>query len=139
MAALSPRLSWSQNQVRAHQALVEGNLFGLGHCVAKAQAIIDGADPLDVLRGWKVRSFYENLRLGNDSAAVTLDRHSYSVLEGEVRGDYDQRELKHLWFYEGAADVYRTLAKELDVPTPALQAITWLTWRRIKAGRLLPN
>src|SRR6266542_4430855 len=62
IAALSPQTSWSHNMTLANRAFIEG--FASGHTtdfVTKANAILDGETPLDVLGGDKVRNFYANI------------------------------------------------------------------------------
>ena len=71
IAALSPRQTWAHNLVMARQCLARETLRGLGDPIRKACAIRDGAAPLDVLRGDKVRAFYR--AICGDACAVVLD------------------------------------------------------------------
>src|SRR5690606_6619528 len=92
--------------------------------------ILAGEDPLDVLKGDKVRSFYLNI-LG-DTDAVTVDRHAPELYLGKRVADRARPSVgKRL--YREASDASRTAAAQAPrQPTPRdLQAITWLVWRRI--------
>jgi hypothetical protein len=80
VAALSPMNGWSANMTLA-RGLTERYLageamptsgFGLRGNVLKAWRILDGQDPLDVLRGQKVTAFYANIM--GDPNAVTVER-----------------------------------------------------------------
>jgi hypothetical protein len=131
IAALSPRMPWGRNKELAVRAFADGHASGtLGNSVRAANRILAGEDPLDVLKGDKVRSFYLNI-LG-DTDAVTVDRHALEVYLGKRFADKDRPSVgKRL--YREASDAYRTAAAEAARPlTPRdLQAITWLVWRRI--------
>lgn len=73
IAALSPRQTWAQNLKMARACLARdaAGLRGLGDPIRKACAIRDGAQPLDILRGDKVRAFYR--AICGESTAVVLD------------------------------------------------------------------
>lgn len=85
IAALSPQLGWWQNVMLARQALDAG-IMAQGHThdnMRKVNAILAGAEPLDVLGGLKVRSFYRNMRSGGfDVEHVTVDRHAFDIATG---------------------------------------------------------
>ena len=59
IAALSPMVSWSNNERLARYALLHGRAIGHfpANC-AKANRIMYGEHPLSVLGGHKVRAFY---------------------------------------------------------------------------------
>lgn len=131
IAALSPRMSWPVN-VGAATTLVNAAARGREDAplVAgfeanreKAWAILtDGYDnPLDVLGGPKVTSFYRNL-IG-DLDAVTVDVWAARAA-GEDRGSFTPKQ------YERIADAYREVAKLLDIPPRNVQAAVWVTIRR---------
>lgn len=70
VAALSPRIHWVRNVEVARQCLARVPVRGVFRVnLAKAEAIRDGAKPLDVLSGPKVRAFYRAL-VGDESGAV---------------------------------------------------------------------
>lgn len=129
IAALSPRMPWGRNKELAVRAFADGHASGtLGNSVRAADRILAGEDPLDVLKGDKVRSFYLNIM--GDTDAVTVDRHALEVYLGKRFADKDRPSIgKRL--YREASDAYREAA-DIAGDTPRdVQAITWLVWRRI--------
>ncbi len=123
IAALSPRCRWSENLRRADRALATGVARGL--FAHKAQAIIDGTRPLDVLSGPKVRAFYRNIT-GN-LHAITLDVWAvtawlgYKASEAEVK-----RRLERKGGYETVAEAYRVAAHEFGLAPAEFQAAVWV-------------
>lgn len=132
IAALSPRMPWDRNLAIAERAFVEGRASGaMGANVAKAQAILDGADPLDVLGGLKVRSFYANI-VFPDGPDVTIDRHAFDIVKGRATSDRERSGLSRKGVYDMHAEYYREAGTILGLTGAQAQAITWCTWRRIK-------
>lgn len=128
IAALSPLMPWDRNVALARAAFDNGQAHGgLGRNVAKADAIIAGADPLDVLGGDKVRSFYANI-VNPWGDAVTIDRHAYDIATGVKRGNDRPNIGKQVYREMSAA--YIAAAERLSIFPLELQAVTWVTWRR---------
>ena len=135
VAALSPMLSWPRNMVVAADVYAGARSGCLSANIAKAVRILDGEDPLDVLRGTKVRAFYANIM--GDPDTVTVDRHAIMVADNRT---YTGNELK---FTAGnvkrIADEYREAARILSDETgrnltPAMvQATVWVWWRKTHA------
>jgi hypothetical protein len=81
LAALSPQVSWKRNVELAESAIVS-HLSGLpitgqtGDNCAKAQRVLDGSSPLDVLGGLKVRAFYQCILAKGQTDSVCIDRHA---------------------------------------------------------------
>jgi hypothetical protein len=96
----------------------------------KADAIAAGADPLDVLGGRKVRSFYRNI-VGH-TGHVTVDRHAVAIVAGRPLTDREGKVLERIGPYTYVAGAYRAAARRLGVAPTELQAVTWLVWRRLK-------
>lgn len=70
IAALSPQVQWVRNLTMAREILRDGVTTGQTSAnLTKAYRIADGARPLTVLGGPKVRAFYRAL-MGDESAAV---------------------------------------------------------------------
>lgn len=125
VAALSPGLNWTLN-VGAALRLISGvKCPAYGANVKKGKQILFGEDPLDVLGGQKVRSFYRNIiSCGNNCSSVTIDRWAVKVAIG-----------KHAWneelsaptpkHYERLEDAYKQVSRDLGIPVTELQAITW--------------
>lgn len=138
IAALSPQKAWEGN-VWAARALpiMRDSLKGVTAANrTKALRILDGEPWQDVLGGRKVRNFAECIETQGDTDAVCLDRHALAIYQARVPTD---KELAKLFaseaFYKEVADVYRLAAREVNLTPAQLQAITWTTWRRVKAGR----
>lgn len=129
LAAVSPMLSWERNVIVARNAFAEGHVTGvLSRNAAKGNAILAGADPLDVLGGDKVRSFYMNILNPEGTDAVTVDRHAYDVATGVRIAENNRPKLskKH---YNAIADEYRRAAAIVGLAPSQVQAITWTVWR----------
>ena len=140
IAALSPLQSWPTNVVNARK-IYAGIFTGLGlkRNVAKAVAIYNGAAPLDVLGGPKVRAFYATILDPAISHAVVIDRHAIDIAFGAVQDDIARMAMVNITKarngYEILAESYRAAAGIISannsVISPAeLQAITWTFWRR---------
>ena len=131
IAALSPELSWENNQAEAVQ-LITAHAAGIDPAaaytsqaypaqLAKAVRILDGADPADVLRGPKESAFYHNL--AGREEYVTLDRHAVTAC-GVEYGLHNRK----LW-REGMQRMYTIIARERGVTPAQLQAIVWTVER----------
>ena len=131
IAALSPMMPWERNVMLARRTFEAGTLDGgaLTSNVLKANRIMAGESPLDVLGGDKVRSFFTNIvdPMGDN---VTVDRHAHDIAMGRFYTDKERRIGKRV--YREIADEYREVADMVGIPVPGTQAITWVTWRRVK-------
>ena len=122
VAALSPRLSWTYN-VRAAEALLGSadHIPGVFRAnLAKAQSIADGARPLTVLSGPKVRAFYRAL-MGDTSAAVV------DVWTARAAGVNPAGLSPKL--YDQVARALKLGADEVGTTTSSLQAVAWVSVR----------
>jgi hypothetical protein len=146
LAALSPRMPWERNIMLAARAYEEFHNYPqdsawasgalLANCV-KADRILRGEDPLDVLGGDKVRAFFETIA-DPMSDAVVVDRHAFDVAMGRVTNDESRAALGRVGMYERFAKRYVMAARHLSQETGAnisasqVQAVTWTVWRRLK-------
>lgn len=130
IAALSPLNSWGANVNLAARLLASGGLTEgyLKVGLAKANAILAGSDPLDVLRSDKVRNFYLCIESGGDTGAVCVDRHAYS-LAVDVRFEGETMPSLSAGRYAAVSAAYGRAAARLDVSAARVQAVTWLEWR----------
>lgn len=130
IAALSPRMPWGRNMTLAQQAFSDTGLTGgcLGANIVKAQRIIAGEDPLDVLGGDKVRSFYGNI-IDPLSDNVTVDAHAFDIAHGMTFGK-DRPNIGKI-IYRELSDAYREVAAINDFAPGEVQAITWVSWRNL--------
>lgn len=128
IAALSAQSSWVRN-VREATALCAGRpVANVRERVDKAERILNGEDPLDVLPvGLKTGSFFACIADPDDAWHVVIDRHAHDVAMGERYGNAN-RGLSYRPRYARYADAYRLAAQRLGVLPSVLQAITWLVW-----------
>src|SRR6478736_4256550 len=132
LAALSPNTSWPQNKVRALTLVTTGEVRHFPDAVGKAKRILAGEEPLSVLGGPKVRSFYTDIMdLPND--VVTIDRHAIDIAMGKPLKNAERAPWQKGRNYASIARMYVDVAREYDVTPNQLQAITWVWWRKNKA------
>lgn len=131
-AAISPMLSWERNISCAESLLANGTAPCLKKNVRKGILILEGVDPLDVLGGRKVRSFYHNILLPDTSYEVTIDRHAFDVAVGCTTDDRTRKALNRVGMYDQFRRLYRDAARELGCLPHQVQAVTWLAWKRTK-------
>ena len=135
IAALSPLQQWPVNKSMAQQWYEGRRNVHTAPNVAKAQAIWDGATPLDVLGGRKVRAFYSNI-MGMDTAeTVTIDRHAIMVCEGRVINESEIKKYfgvrKNRQYVDEYIRAAAILSREFGPLTPReVQATVWVWWRR---------
>lgn len=131
LAALSPATGWGDNTAGAIEFICTGHMSAQTPLFnERATAILNGADPADVLGGRKVRSFFANLSEPGFPGAVTIDRHALSLVFGRPLSEREQKTLLSLGAYTFVAAAYRAAARRIGILPHELQAITWLTWRR---------
>lgn len=132
VAALSPRNKWERNMVDAEQVILHGEQATVCTFHAnktKAVRMINGEEPLDVLAGNKVRAFYNDILYHNTTPMVCVDSHAYAVATGY--GERIQVKVIPDDDYALVSDAYTGLSQALCIRPCQLQAITWLTYRRI--------
>lgn len=134
LASLSPGVSWDNNVDGAIELAATGAAFSYQSTDnnRKALAILDGADPADVLGGRKVRSFFANILSPATSGAVTIDRHALSILFGKSLSERELKVLGRIGIYTASAGIYRAVARIYGIRPLQLQAISWVAWRRLK-------
>ena len=129
IAAVSPLNSWGANVNLATRIIAAGGMLNgyLGVGLRKANAILMGLDPVDVLRSQKVAAFYQGIISNGQTDAVCVDRHSYSVAVGERTVNVPSITPAR---YVALQSAYVRAAATVPGVSPAeLQAITWLAWR----------
>lgn len=141
VAALSPLNGWGNNKRKAAELIskrgritvVKGqkNGIGLGANVAKAIAIYNGADPLDVLGGDKVRAFYRTILDPMGDIDPVIDRHAFDIAVGERTDAKRRGRLDNKGVYAEFANAYREAAKIAGIGSAQMQAVTWIAWRNI--------
>lgn len=141
VAALSPMNGWANNKRKAAELISkrarivvekgQPNGIGLGTNVQKAIDIYNGADPLDVLSGNKVRAFYSTILDPFGKVPVTVDRHAFDIALGQRTNDKARSILSRKGVYEAFADAYVNAAIVAGIGNAEMQAVTWVAWRRI--------
>jgi hypothetical protein len=134
VAALSPQMNWKYN-VREAVRMVNGKQpLGYGRNIAKARRILwDGEQPLDVLGGNKVRSFYANiLSAGEDDKQVTIDTWALRIACDDVKytGSITDKQ------YARIRKAYQHVADNFGILATELQAITWVHIRSLVNMRI---
>lgn len=140
IAALSPLNGWNNNKRKAMQVIANrgrivigpdgSNGIGLSKNVEKAVAIYNGADPRIVLRGLKVRAFFETILDPTGDVIPVIDRHAFDIAVGEKTNDVRRGILSRKGVYHEFANAYRTAAKSAGIGSAQMQAVTWVQWRR---------
>lgn len=150
IAALSPNNVWQRNLTDAHNIIRSYVLHGAGDarqvkvCTfngnkEKAIDILNGNDPLEVLGGLKVRSFYSLILHPLDPENVCIDGHAYSIWKGErVSTSSTPKITPRLYAeiqqsYRDAAQRISTVTGEDWLPSQ-IQAVTWVTHRNLYRG-----
>ena len=145
-AALSPNNKWDRNVINARDlcaAYVNGDdmdsvkVSTYNKMKEKAwsilQAMPDHNGVISILNGQKIVSFYRNI-MGDDTC--TIDGHARNIAYGERIGLTDDKTNIGVKEYRTLQAAYVDAAKRTRVNGRALkafelQAITWVTWRRI--------
>ena len=139
LAALSPALLWVDSIPIAYDIAATGTVgtdaFTTDGNIVKALAIKDGADPLTVLVGNKVRAFYASIVAKGETDAVCVDRHAMAIVAGRKLTDREQGGIGNVGAYDAVALAYVDAAAALGLAPAVLQAITWVTWRRLTFRR----
>lgn len=131
IAALSPLKRWDTNVNLARNAFSTGIVTGnMPLHNAIAQRILDGEHPLDVMRGDKTRNFTMAIATGGNSDIATIDRHAHDIAMARVFTDDTRKIGKRV--YRDMAAGYRECADYFGESVNAIQAITWIVWRREK-------
>lgn len=131
IAALSPQTGWERNVANAHAYAKDTNakVTQTTTQTNKAQRILLGEHPLDVLHGMKERSFYQNIADPSDPNPVTIDRHAHDIAAGRKNDSNNGRGLQTPSRYDNFADAYHAAAHHLGIPVAnQVQAATWVHW-----------
>ena len=146
IAALSPRNRWERN-IQDADAIISGYTSGGADQASKIKVctftsnknkaikileLADGfqgmTEVLDILSGPKMQEFASCI--AGESDALCIDGHAYCIWAGERTGLADVPSIGVKMRKAIKAD-YVKAAKKLGLTSSALQAITWVTWRRL--------
>lgn len=104
--------------------------------VRRAVHCLNGGDPREALSGPKVTAFYDLLAGG--SGGVVIDRHAFDICRGVKAGVREGGQDGQVTpsRYRLAARAYREAAEVLGETPHAVQATTWIHWRRAHGARV---
>jgi hypothetical protein len=85
-----------------------------------------------VLGGNKVRAFYKCIVSAGECDVPVIDRHSIAVALNSFPSDKERSLYARGRWYDTFAKAYVEVANKLQIPVSALQAITWVHWRKQK-------
>lgn len=153
VAALSPGLNWGLNLLQAELFIgewVKGargkdlpmvGVYGYRN-VRKSIRILQGDNPREVLGGgMKTQAFYDNILAPLESKGVAIDRHAkgLALRSNSARGaTATQDAIVTPSEYPYYVRHYVGIAERLGLIPHQLQAVCWVTWRRLK-GNLEQN
>jgi hypothetical protein len=142
VAALSPGMEWGRNLVVAEDLIklwkagkeIPSSLSVYGYgAIRKAKRILEGELPTDVMQtAKKTKSFFLNM-IGWEEQ-VTIDRHAKAAaywLIGPKGGSDNNLSKVGKKEYDELVGEYRGVARQLGLEPAQLQAIVWVTWKRI--------
>jgi hypothetical protein len=131
--------AWERNIRYAEKFVETGQCGQTGSNQAIAKAILEGAEPLEVLnKGFgygygKVSNFFKCLS-DQDTDAVCIDGHAYAIWAGErITTNKTPNISKRL--YQAIEEDYQSAASAVGLKPHQIQAITWLAWRRLHRVR----
>lgn len=128
VAVLSPRLFWERN-IDAAESILDGRApaGAFKKNIVKAWAILQSGQIDGNLRGSKVNSFYSNMTCPDTSTAVTVDTWAIRIASGDwqFNGTFTKA------VYDTVARAYAIAAEEIGLLPSELQAITWVTIKRL--------
>lgn len=100
-------------------------------CLHRAWEFAQDADFLTYTKGPKTRAFYQNIIDPQDATPVVVDGHMLSAYIGERMRMTKAVRVFREYSYDDIAHEVRKLAFRLCIVPCQLQAIIWMTWKRI--------
>jgi hypothetical protein len=139
IAALSPQKGWAPNLRMAHELSRTGTTTGQTDVqLKKAQRILAGEHPTDVLNGPKETNFFHNISDPSNPHHVTVDRHAHDIAVGKpfigmgkkAKRSGEDLGLGAMGRYKHFVHAYQHAAGELEIPLAhQVQATTWVQHR----------
>ncbi len=142
VSALSPNNKWSNNIQNAHdliRAFIDGNdmdsvkVRTYHKMKQKAWSILQQMPSYDetitILNGKKIVSFFKNIM--GDESEITIDGHARNIYYNDKQGLTTPNTNIKKSEYADIQKAYQRASKKLGIKAYELQAITWVTWRRI--------
>ena len=142
LSALSPNNKYERNVQNAHD-LIEAFMNGQDmdsvkvstyHTMKqKAWSILQQMpsyeETLTILNGQKIKSFFRNIM--GDESEITIDCHARNIYYNDRQGLTTPNTHVGKLEYANIQKAYQRASKKLGIKAYELQAITWVTWKRI--------
>ena len=143
IAVFSPQAQWTENKRYAVSFLVNPKILLRSRVqVKKAKKILTLTSESDIYHAqtvsnaaWKTKSFFLNILNPDIATDVTIDRHAIAVCIQHPDNVYaldKSYALPTKGQYDFFQQCYMKAAAQLDILPHQLQAITWLTYRRLR-------
>jgi hypothetical protein len=139
LSALSPRNYWHNNvkdtitvlsAVRDGKGPKDVKVSTFPAFKEKAFRIVQESKPNLVKYSNKTNAFFDNIKYAS-SESVTIDVHAYSVYKGAITIAKQIPDKE----YQKAQEAYQKAAKALGIRPYELQAVVWITWKRMHKMR----
>lgn len=142
LSSLSPNNKYERNVQNAHD-LIEAFMNGQDmdsvkvstyHTMKqKAWSILQQMpsyeETLTILNGQKIKSFFRNIM--GDESEITIDGHARNIYYNDRQGLTTPNTHVGKLEYAKIQKAYQRASKKLGIKAYELQAITWVTWKRI--------
>ena len=142
VSALSPNNKWERNIINAKDlctAFINGNdmdsikVSTYHKMKEKAWHILEAMpsyeETISILNGKKIVSFFRNI--SGDEQDITIDGHARNIYYNDRQGLTTPNTSITKTEYADIQKAYLRASKKLGIKAYELQAITWVTWRRI--------
>ena len=86
-------------------------------------------ETLVILNGQKIKSFFRNIM--GDETEITIDGHARNIYYNDKQGLTTPNTHIGKLEYANIQKAYQRASKKLGIKAYELQAITWVTWKRI--------
>jgi len=103
----------------------------------KAWTIAQGAEPLDLIVAKKTRNFFLNVNDPTDPLPVTIDGHMVNCWRGTRANLVGLRGVTR--DYDRVAEGVRQVAAERKLLPCQMQAVLWITWKKLHWIRSSPQ
>ena len=142
VSALSPNNKWERNIVNAKDlctAFINGNdmdsiKVSTYHTMKKKawhilETMPSYEETIEILNGKKIVSFFRNI--SGDETDITIDGHARNIYYNDRQGLTTPNTNIKKSEYKDIQKAYVRASRKVGVKAYELQAITWVTWRRI--------
>jgi len=129
VSILSPQVNWPTNKKNALNLIQNGadiKIFASGTQKESANNVVIGSYEIPI-SARKTYSFADNIA-NRSSDRATIDRHAVNVALNILKPSPVALTTKQ---YELVEKCYKTIANKLDIKPYQLQAIVWVTYKRI--------